>query len=184
MLRLLATRPFSTATSESIETSLLEPSDLDHVHILRPPRPQSNVSGALPTYLSAIEEYMLYAPHKSQEREWWGTIVIGGSNTAPLTNITGHAATASNSATATAAATQVAVTAGWQGWLRVDRAEVPAPTGTGTPMGMGSGSSWTFWNKNAEEARREREEREKAVEEVGWVAASAWGTFVFGSGKT
>lgn len=108
---------------------------------------------------------MLYAPHSSREREWWGTVVIGS----------GSSNTTSNDPAAIAQIqAQVAVTAGWQGWLRVDRAELTTATGAG---------AWTFWNKSAEEARRKREDRETAVEEAGWVASSAWGTFVFGSGS-
>ncbi|KAK3348421.1 hypothetical protein B0H65DRAFT_423166 [Neurospora tetraspora] len=172
-LRLLATLPFSSTstgapTGTNTSTRPLEPSDLDHVHILRPPR-RSNVP--LSTYLAGIEEYMVYAPHKSREREWWGTIVVGGSNN---NNPTTAAAPAAAAQAQIQAQAQVAVTAGWQGWLRVDRAEVTTATGTG---------AWTFRNKSAEEARREREGRQAAVEEGGWVASSAWGTFVFGSGS-
>ncbi|EGO55930.1 hypothetical protein NEUTE1DRAFT_148323 [Neurospora tetrasperma FGSC 2508] len=172
-LRLLATTtPFcSTSTGTSTpSTHRLDPSDLDHVHILRPPPPRRATNAPVPplhTYLVGMEEYMLYAPHKSREREWWGTIVIGGS--------TGNTTTASTTSSNNhPAAAQVAVTAGRQGWLRVDRAEVTT---------TGAGASWTFWNKSAEEARAEREERDRAVEEGGWVASSAWGTFVFGSGS-
>lgn len=170
VLRLLVTRLFCSSTSESTDVRPLEPSDLDHVHILRPPR-RSNTPGALNTYLSVLEEYMLYAPHKSRKREWWGTIVIG-SNTTTSSSSTSTTA-GNNPAGPTHAQAQVAVMAGWQGWLRVDRAEVSTVTGAG---------AWTFWNKSAEEARSERHERQVAVEEGGWVASSAWGTFVFGSG--
>ncbi|KAK3954417.1 hypothetical protein QBC32DRAFT_88530 [Pseudoneurospora amorphoporcata] len=180
-LRLLATRPFSsgsTDTRSGTDTRPLDPSDLDHVHILRPPR---STSVPLYAYLAAIEEYMLYAPHKSRGREWWGTITIGSSSNATTTSsMTTTTTTSSNNNPAAAAAVQVqaaqvqaqaqvAVTAGWQGWLRVDRAEVTTPP--------------SFWNKSAEEARREREGRQETVEEGGWVASSSWGTFVFGSGK-
>ncbi|KAK3400651.1 hypothetical protein B0T20DRAFT_150652 [Sordaria brevicollis] len=164
-LRLLATQPFrSTSSSTTDNTRPLEPTDLDHVHILRPPR---HFTPAVPlhTYPAGLEEYMLYGPHKSREREWWGTIVIGSGSSSNTTSSNDPAATALIQA-------QVAVTVGWQGWLRVDRAEPTTATGAGP---------WTFWNKSAEEARREREDREKAVEEAGWVASSAWGTFVFGS---
>ncbi|KAJ4392775.1 hypothetical protein N0V85_006836, partial [Neurospora sp. IMI 360204] len=154
-LRLLATLPFSststgTPTGTNTSTRPLEPSDLDHVHILRPPR-RSNVP--LQTYLAGMEEYMLYAPHKSREREWWGSIVIGSSN---YNNPTTAAAPAAAAQAQIQAQAQVAVTAGWQGWLRVDRAEVTTATGTG---------AWTFWSKSAEEARRGREGRQAAVEE-------------------
>ncbi|EAA30841.1 hypothetical protein NCU05817 [Neurospora crassa OR74A] len=171
-LRLLATTtPFCSPPTGTPSTHHLDPSDLDHVHILRPPPPPCRSNNAsvppLHTYLVGMEEYMLYAPHKSREREWWGTIVIGGS--------TGNTTTASTTSSNNhPAAAQVAVTAGRQGWLRVDRAEVTT---------TGAGASWTLWNKSAEEARAEREERERAVEEGGWVASSAWGTFVFGSGS-
>ncbi|KAK1781431.1 hypothetical protein QBC45DRAFT_57304 [Copromyces sp. CBS 386.78] len=173
-LRLLATRPFSSGYTD---TRPLDPSDLDHVHILRPPR---STSVPLYAYLAAIEEYMLYAPHKSRGREWWGTIIIGSSSNTTTTSSMTTTTTSSNNNPAAAAAAQaqaaqvqaqaqVAVTAGWQGWLRVDRTEVTTPP--------------SFWNKSAEEAKREREGRQEAVEEGGWVASSSWGTFVFGSGK-
>ncbi|KAK5659011.1 hypothetical protein OQA88_1098 [Cercophora sp. LCS_1] len=58
----------------------------------------------------------------------------------------------------------VVITAGRSGWLRVERAEVE---------GFGRG---------AEEAFRQREGRQRAVEERGWAASSEWGGFVFRGG--
>jgi hypothetical protein len=54
----------------------------------------------------------------------------------------------------------IAVTAGWRGWLRVDRAEVPG-----------------FWGISVEEALAERDKRQAMVEDAGWTASSPWGGF-------
>ncbi|KAI1500336.1 hypothetical protein F5X99DRAFT_241924 [Biscogniauxia marginata] len=69
-------------------------SDLKHLHIYRPPRGQEQVRAAI----AAAEEFMLYGTHGSRDREWWGTVVIGG--------------------------TGGDINAGWKGWLRVEREEV------------------------------------------------------------
>lgn len=53
---------------------------------------------------------------------------------------------------------QVAVTAGWKGWLRVEHAEVP-----------------TFWDASAEEALAHRHRRQTMVERAAWLATSPWG---------
>ncbi|KAL2178425.1 uncharacterized protein P884DRAFT_276957 [Thermothelomyces heterothallicus CBS 202.75] len=97
-----------------------------------------------------IEEYMLYGSHRSGAREWWGTVVIGGG--------LNPAGTASAAASA-----HVAVTADWKGWLRVDRADVP-----------------NFWDVSAEQALNDREKRQAAVEDAGWLATSPWGGFSIG----
>lgn len=94
---------------------------------------------------------MLYGSHQSRSREWWGTIVIGGGL---------------NPAGSVAASAQVAVTADWKGWLRVDRAEVSS-----------------FWDMSAEEALAERDKRQAAVEAAGWVATSPWGGFTICKGE-
>lgn len=55
------------------------------------------------------------------------------------------------------------VAAGWKGWLRVDREEVrqfPADI-------------------SIDDALRQREERQAAVDAAGWQVTSAWGGFVF-----
>ncbi|KAL2145643.1 hypothetical protein VTI28DRAFT_6701 [Corynascus sepedonium] len=152
-LRLLATQPIqdtaatdlASAASKSVPT--VRRADLDHVHILRPARGSFT---HIAECVRSIEEYMLYGSHRSGAREWWGTIVIGGG-----WNPAGTA-----SATASA---QVAVTADWKGWLRVDRPEVP-----------------TFWDMSAEEALADRETRQAAVEDAGWLATSPWGGFSIG----
>ncbi|KAK4151289.1 hypothetical protein C8A00DRAFT_17299 [Chaetomidium leptoderma] len=97
--------------------------------------------------VASIEGYILYGSHRSRGREWWGTVVIGGG-----LNPAGNASAA--------ASAQVTVTADWKGWLRVDRAEVP-----------------TFWDMTVEEAMADREKRQAAVEDAGWVATSPWGGF-------
>ncbi|KAK3395220.1 hypothetical protein B0H63DRAFT_385279 [Podospora didyma] len=121
--------------------------DLDHVHILRPPR------GGLAHIASCVasaQEYMLYGSHCSRSREWWGTVVIGGG--------LNPAGTASAAVSA-----HVAVTADWKGWLRVDRADVS-----------------TFWGKSVDEALADRDQRQAAVDDAGWVATSPWGSLRFG----
>ncbi|KAI8623113.1 hypothetical protein F5Y19DRAFT_482070 [Xylariaceae sp. FL1651] len=69
-------------------------SDLKHVYVYLPGRGQEQVKAAV----TAVEEFMLYEPHGSRDREWWGTVVIGG--------------------------TGGDVNAGWKGWLRVEREDV------------------------------------------------------------
>ncbi|KAL2162543.1 hypothetical protein VTH06DRAFT_7457 [Thermothelomyces fergusii] len=125
--------------------------DLDHVHVLRPARGSAS---HVAECIRSVERYMLYGSHRSGAREWWGTVVIGGG-----LNPAGTAAAA--------ASAQVAVTADWKGWLRVDRAEVP-----------------TFrWDVSAEEALKDREKRQAAVEDAGWLATSPWGGFSIGRRK-
>ncbi|KAK3332702.1 hypothetical protein B0T19DRAFT_439514 [Cercophora scortea] len=131
--------------ASTIKPSALRRADLDHVHILRPPPTPTPTTTT--EAVAAVEKYMLYSAHGSRAREWWGTIVIGGD------------------LAAAAAAQGVAVTAGWKGWLRVDRAEVQ-----------------TFGSRSVEEALVEREARAVAVEAAGWVGRSAWGVFEFGKG--
>ncbi|KAG6000176.1 hypothetical protein E4U21_005756 [Claviceps maximensis] len=59
------------------------------------------------------------------------------------------------------------VTAGWKGWLRTERSSVPG----------------FAWGVGVEDVWRQREERERAVEEKGWVASSQWGGFEFAVGR-
>ncbi|KAK4098398.1 hypothetical protein N658DRAFT_432030, partial [Parathielavia hyrcaniae] len=142
-VRLLAARPAEEGAPAAL-TNPVQRADLDHVHILRPARGSvAHVADCV----ASIEEYMLYGSHRSRGREWWGTVVIGGG-----LNPAGSASAA--------ASAQVAVTADWKGWLRVDRAEVP-----------------TFWDMSAEEALADREGRQAAVEDAGWVGSSPWGSF-------
>lgn len=112
------------------------PADLAHVHVYRPGRGREQVQAVL----AGVDEFMLYGSHASRGREWWGTVVIGGAG--------GH------------------VSAGWKGWLRVDREEV-----NGFAVGM-----------SAEEALREREGRQRVVDAAGWVASSPWGSYIWKGG--
>ncbi|KAL2172378.1 hypothetical protein VTG60DRAFT_6217 [Thermothelomyces hinnuleus] len=152
-LRLLATPLVQDAAAAGLASAEAKPvptvrrADLDHVHILRPARGSfSHIADCV----KSIEEYMLYGSHRSGAREWWGTVVIGGG--------LNPAGTASAAASA-----QVAVTADWKGWLRVDRADVP-----------------TFWDMSAEQALNDREKRQAAVADAGWLATSPWGGFSIG----
>ncbi|KAI0420531.1 hypothetical protein F5X98DRAFT_10930 [Xylaria grammica] len=79
----------STPTPAEKSTTTTTPDDLAHVHIYRPRREQLHV------VLAGAEDYMLYGPHSSRGRQWWGTVVVGG--------VGGD------------------VNAGWKGWLRVER---------------------------------------------------------------
>ncbi|KAJ9156039.1 hypothetical protein NKR23_g1496 [Pleurostoma richardsiae] len=101
--------------------------------------------------IASAEQHMLYGRHGSGSREWWGTVVIGGGST-PSSSIS----TAAGTATAD-------VKTGWRGWLRVDREEM---------RGFGAGMS-------VEEALADRERRQAAVDESGWVASCVWGGFAF-----
>ncbi|SPQ26399.1 ce813642-ac17-4fae-aaa5-8aa3e7084553 [Thermothielavioides terrestris] len=149
-VRLLSTSPIeepaTTRTTPTATTALpprrsLQRADLDHVHILRPARGSfAHVADCL----ASIEDYMLYGSHRSRGREWWGTVVIGGG-----LNPAGSASAAAS------ASSQVAVTADWKGWLRIDRAEVPI-----------------FADMSAEEALANRDRRQAAVDDAGWVATS------------
>ncbi|CAL3972741.1 hypothetical protein PZA11_004218 [Diplocarpon coronariae] len=72
--------------------SALSVQDLRHIHVFRP------TTANLQVTLDSVEKYMLYGEHKSQGREWLGTIVNGG--------VGGD------------------INLGWSGWLRVEREEV------------------------------------------------------------
>ncbi|KAK4120074.1 hypothetical protein N657DRAFT_603366 [Parathielavia appendiculata] len=150
-VRLLATCPADEGAAAdptnpgSKHRATVQRADLDHVHILRPAR---GSAAHIADCVACIEKYMLYGSHRSRGREWWGTVVIGGG--------LNPAGSASGAASA-----QVAVTADWKGWLRVDRAEVPS-----------------FWDMSAAEALADREKRQAAVEDAGWVANSPWGSFM------
>ncbi len=178
-LRLFATRPFTEEEEEHgrqvgggadegdkdgkpegggrDRDRYLSAGDLRHVHILRPTRGSpANIAKCV----QDMEEYMLYAPHGSRERELWGMFVIGGG-----LNPTGSTAAVAVGSGGGGGGEQVAVTADWQGWLRVDRAGVPG-----------------FGSLSVEQALEGRERRQREVEEGGWVASSPWGGFVFGKG--
>ncbi|KAJ2982750.1 hypothetical protein NQ176_g1180 [Zarea fungicola] len=89
--------------------------------------------------MANVDRYMLYskAAKDSAHREFWGTIVIGGPG--------GD------------------VTAGWKGWLRVDREQVPR-----FPSDM-----------TIQEALLQRDARQAAVDAAGWQVSSPWGDFIF-----
>lgn len=145
-LRLLATSPIGEGTATDAQSPLaVQPADLDHVHILRPAR---GSTACILDCVTSMEEYMLYGPHQSRAREWWGTVVIGGG-----LNSGGNVSAAVSA--------HVAVTAGWKGWLRVDRADVPG-----------------FGDMSVEEALAGRDKRQASVEDAGWGATSPWGGFV------
>ena len=139
--------PFpSPAPAPPPSTVRVRPSDLDHVHVSLPARGgRSHVADAV----AAAEKFMLYGRHASRSREWWGTLVVGGGTEPSGVGVGGGGG-------------DVAVTAGWRGWLRVDRAEVG---------GFGGG---------VEEALAGRDGRAAAVDAAGWVAGSVWGGFAFG----
>ncbi|KAG6016050.1 hypothetical protein E4U41_004525, partial [Claviceps citrina] len=129
-----------------------EAADLAHVYVQRP-RAQGSSSSSSSSSLSpeqvrglvaGADDFMLYHDDArgSRHREWWGTLVVG----------------------ALAAGD---VTAGWKGWLRVERSPVP---GFAPEAGVDEG--WA-----------QRERRERAVEEKGWVASSEWGGFEFAEGR-
>jgi hypothetical protein len=163
-----AARPAQPSTN----TPKVLPSDLQHVYVYKPARGSRTYLNEL---IASAETYMVYGAHGSRAREWWGTIVIGGGLLKNL-NAAAAAAEAKNNSNANSTTTtpssasshnpSVNVTAGWKGWLRVDRDEV-----RGFPLGI-----------SVEAALAERARRQEAVAAAGWVASSAFGEFVFGGG--
>ncbi|KAM3517587.1 hypothetical protein NHJ13051_008854 [Beauveria bassiana] len=112
-------------------------SALEHIYVLRP---AENTRDKLRDVIASTENYVVYNEEakKSANLELWGTIVLGST-------------------------TGGDVTAGWKGWLRVDREEVrPFPP-----------------DISIEEALQQREERQRAVEASRWQVSSAWGGFCF-----
>ena len=78
--------------------------DLHHVYVQTTPRSSPEV---LRNIVSQADDFMLYSKDTriSSDREWWGTMVLGGLGAGDLV-------------------------AGWKGWLRVDREAVrPFPPG-------------------------------------------------------
>ncbi|KAJ6782662.1 hypothetical protein PWT90_00215 [Aphanocladium album] len=111
--------------------------DLDHIYVLQP---AESARDQIRDIIADIESYMVYDPEakQSSDRELWGTIAIGGTGGGD-------------------------VSAGWKGWLHVDREQVqPFPS-----------------DITLNEALQQREERQKAVDAAGWQASSAWGDFIF-----
>ncbi len=100
----------------------------------------------MPLRAAEAESHMLYSATTapSADRRWWGTILtgIGGPSLGSV---------------------DAAVTAGWKGWLRIDREDVP-----GFPAGL-----------SAVSALAQRTARQAVSDEAGWTAESAWGGFVF-----
>ncbi|KAI1091210.1 hypothetical protein F5B19DRAFT_281619 [Rostrohypoxylon terebratum] len=116
--------------------------DLRHVHVYRPARGQDQVRAAV----AAAGQWMVYGTHESRVREWWGTVVIGGgSGAGGGTGVKGD------------------VNAGWKGWLRTEREEIP-----GFPAGV-----------SVEEALRDKGKRQEVVDAAGWVAASRVGGYAW-----
>ncbi|RYP70747.1 hypothetical protein DL771_005242 [Monosporascus sp. 5C6A] len=129
--------------------------DLRHVYVLRPP-----LSSPLAPAVAAAREWMLYAAHGSRGRELWGTIVVGG----------GSLPSPSSAPSMSGGGGDVLVTAGWRGWLRVEREDVPG-------LGMeGPGGGGVL---SVEEALRERRRWGEAVERAGWVAGWRGGRYVW-----
>jgi hypothetical protein len=132
--------------------------DLDHVHVFQPARCTSE---RLRELVVRSEDWMLYGDHGSRAREWWGTIVIGGPVIAPPPAASVPASGRSFRGPS------ADVTAGWKGWLRVDREDVP-----GYSVGV-----------SAAEAIVDREKRQDIVEKAPWKATCQWGEFTFIEGS-
>ncbi|KAI0473043.1 hypothetical protein GGR56DRAFT_697938 [Xylariaceae sp. FL0804] len=141
------TDPRSSSSSTSHPATL---ADLRHLYVYRPARGAGQAAASV----AAAADYMLYGAHGSRGREWWGTVVIGGGGGGDGTGGGGGGGGGGD------------VNAGWRGWLRVDRAEVP-----GFPVGA-----------SVEEALRERDVRQEAVDAAGWVASSPWGSYAWKDG--
>lgn len=117
------------------------PSHMRHVYVQRPARSDPEHTRTLVTEAEGILLYGDVAG-ASAGREWWGTIVVGGLGAGDIS-------------------------AGWKGWLRVDREKV---------RGFGLGIS-------AREALDQKSQRQHAVDAAGWEATSQWGGFIFKEGK-
>ncbi|KAK4189677.1 hypothetical protein QBC35DRAFT_379770 [Podospora australis] len=154
-LRLLATTP-TTPEPGAGPAIHLRRSDLEHVYILRPPLAGNDKLMA--RCIASVKHFMLYGNHRSREREWWGTVVIlGGAVRGSGIDAAIRGALDGDDDS------QVAVIAGWKGWLRVDRAEIAG-----------------FFDTDVGQALADRELRQAAVERAGWEASSLWGSFTFG----
>lgn len=53
------------------------PSDLAHVYVIRP---ADRREGPLCRAILQAKQYMMYGPHRSRDREFWGTVVIGADD--------------------------------------------------------------------------------------------------------
>lgn len=78
-----------------------EAADLAHVYIQRPARNEPDDPHDLRSLVAGAEDFMLYdeGARGSRQREWWGTLVVGGSAAGD-------------------------VTAGWKGWLRIEKSSM------------------------------------------------------------
>ena len=123
--------------------------DARHVYVQRPAQqvrpvggenPEVSLTSASGPVKADADVHMLYgaATAASATRQWWGTILVGGLGPGDLT-------------------------AGWKGWLRVDREKVP-----GFPLGI-----------SVERALEQREARQAVVDTARWSADSLWGGFAF-----
>lgn len=115
---------------------------------------------------------MLYAPapgNPSRHREWWGTVIISGSGSNPVAVDNGGNGGREMGMGAV-------VTAGWKGWLRVEREEIGGFVGgSGSESGIGGCVS-------VEEALAQRERRREVVGRARWVAVGAggrWGGYAW-----
>ncbi|RBR09434.1 uncharacterized protein FIESC28_09884 [Fusarium coffeatum] len=116
------------------------PSHMQHAYVQRPARSDPEHTRTL---IAETEGVLLYGDvaRASAGREWWGTIVVGGPGAGDIS-------------------------AGWKGWLRVDRENV-----RGFAMGI-----------SAEEALDQQKQRQDVVDAAGWVASSQWGGYTFKEG--
>ncbi|KAI1494213.1 hypothetical protein F5X96DRAFT_36927 [Biscogniauxia mediterranea] len=89
--RLVPSSPCSSSATRG--EGRCTPQDLRHLYVYRPTSREPEQVRAV---LEAAKEFMLYGKHGSRDREWWGTVVIGGTGGGD-------------------------VVAGWKGWLRVER---------------------------------------------------------------
>lgn len=93
-----------------LATGILDRSDLEHVHVVRPPE---GTAGEVAGYVQAVEEYMLYGEHGSRGREWWGSVVVLGEGRGRGRKDEGMMGESVG-----------VVVGGGSGWMRVERGEV------------------------------------------------------------
>ncbi|KAK6846207.1 hypothetical protein PG987_001395 [Apiospora arundinis] len=148
--RLLVDSSTSNTTSTSYPATR---DDLKHIYVYRPARSadQSQIQASL----AAARDHMLYAPHASRGRAWWGSVVVGG---------TGGGFGGSATVDGRGERLVADVVASWKGWLYVQREEV---------SGFGVGMS-------VEEALSEREKRAELVRNRGWEARAREGAYTWG----
>lgn len=93
-----------------LATGIPDRSDLEHVHVVRPPE---GTAGEVAGYVQAVEEYMLYGGHGSRGREWWGSVVVLGEGRGRGRKDEGMMGESVG-----------VVVGGGSGWMRVERGEV------------------------------------------------------------